>query len=104
MKWLPARAYDNGVYYIYSNPIGYDGTHLKNGNSMILDPYGEVLAEIRNFDDDITIAAVTRDKLKLAGGYRYRNARRPELYGEILRAANMPETKPFWKHDPDGIS
>ena len=25
MRWLPARAYDNGVYYVYSNPIGYDG-------------------------------------------------------------------------------
>ena len=38
LRWLPARAYDNGVYYAYSNPIGYDGAHLKNGNSMILDP------------------------------------------------------------------
>ena len=43
MRWLPARAYDNGVYYVFTNPIGYDGEHLKNGNSMILDPYGEVL-------------------------------------------------------------
>ncbi len=96
MRWLPARAYDNGVYYVYTNPIGYDGEHLKNGNSMILDPYGEVLSEIRSFEDEITMATITTDKLKLAGGYRYRNARRPELYRDILSKENQSETKPVW--------
>ena len=79
MRWLPARAYDNGVYYVFSNPIGYDGDQLKNGNSLILDPYGDVMVEIKSFNDEIAIATVTEDKLKLAGGYRYKNARKPEL-------------------------
>lgn len=96
MRWLPARAYDNGVYYIYTNPIGYDGEHLKNGNSMILDPYGEILTEIKSFDDDISIATITQEKLKLAGGYRYRNARRPELYREILGRDHQSDTTPVW--------
>ncbi len=96
MRWLPARSYDNGVYYVYTNPIGYDGEHLKNGNSMILDPYGEVLTEIRSFEDDITMATITPDKLKLAGGYRYRNARRPELYRDIIGTDHRAETKPVW--------
>ena len=60
MHWLPARAYDNGVYYAFTNPIGYDGEHLKNGNSMIIDPFGEILSEIKSFDDQITIAKVTQ--------------------------------------------
>jgi len=96
MRWLPARAYDNGVYYVFTNPIGYDGEHLKNGNSMILDPYGEVLAEIKSFDDEITTAVITEDKLKRAGGWRYRNARKPELYKDIIGADNQSETKPVW--------
>ena len=96
LRWLPARAYDNGVYYVFTNPIGYDGEHLKNGNSLILDPYGEVLTEVRSFDDEIAMAQLTRDKLTLAGGYRYRNARRPELYGEILSRDHRSETKPVW--------
>jgi predicted amidohydrolase len=99
MRWLPARAYDNGVYYIFSNPIGYDGEHLKNGNSMILDPYGEVLAEIKSFDDGICLATLTEDKLQLAGGYRYTNARKPELYREIIGADHRSETKPVWLHN-----
>ncbi len=96
MKWLPARAYDNGVYYIYSNPIGYDGEHLKNGNSMIIDPYGDILSEIRSFDDDITVATITAEKLKLSGGYRYKNARRPELYSDIIGKGHQSATKPVW--------
>lgn len=101
MRWLPARAYDNGVYYAFTNPIGYDGDQLKNGNSMILDPYGEVLAEMKSFDDDITIATITKEKLQLAGGFRYRNARRPELYKEILSRDHNPKTKPVWLKDKD---
>ena len=96
MRWLPARAYDNGVYYAFTNPIGYDGDQLKNGNSMIIDPYGEVLTEIRSFDDDIAIAEISKDKLSLAGGYRYRKARRPELYRDILGRPHESSTKPIW--------
>lgn len=96
MRWLPARAYDNGVYYVYTNPIGYDGEHLKNGNSMVIDPYGEVLTEVRSFDNDIAIAKITKDKIPLSGGYRYKNARRPELYRDIIGREHQPVTKPVW--------
>ncbi len=96
MRWLPARAYDNGVYYVFTNPIGYDGEHLKNGNSMILDPYGEILTETKSFDDEIAIATITPDKLELAGGFRYKNARRPELYRDIIGRENQSETIPVW--------
>lgn len=96
MRWLPSRAYDNAVYYAFTNPIGYDGSHLKNGNSMIIDPYGEVLSEIKSFDNTITVATITKDKIPLAGGFRYKNARRPELYKDILGKAHQPKLKPVW--------
>jgi predicted amidohydrolase len=96
MRWLPARAYDNGVYYVFTNPIGYDGDQLKNGNSLILDPYGDVMVEIKSFNDEIAMATVTEDKLKLSGGFRYKNARKPELYREILSADHQSQTKPVW--------
>jgi predicted amidohydrolase len=96
MRWLPARAYDNGVYYAFTNPIGYDGEHLKNGNSMIIDPYGEVLSEIKSFEDDITISKLTKDKIQLSGGWRYKNARRPELYKNIIGGHHNSDTTPVW--------
>lgn len=96
MKWLPARAYDNALYAIFSNPIGMDDDQLKNGCSMILDPYGDILAECRSFSDDYVIATISPEKLKLAGGYRYMKARRPELYRDIIGKVHVPEQKVSW--------
>ena len=96
MRWLPARAYDNGVYVVFSNPIGPDDDQLKNGNSMILDPYGEILVECRSLEDEVVVARCTPDKLKLAGGARYRMARKPQLYGEILGQEHEPVTQVEW--------
>jgi predicted amidohydrolase len=96
MRWLPARAFDNGIYIVFSNPIGMDADQLKNGNSLILDPFGEVIAEVISFEDEIAIGVCTPEKLTLAGGYRYRNARRPELYKEILSKENISITRPVW--------
>ncbi len=102
LRWLPARAYDNGVFYAFSNPIGYDGKHLKNGNSMIIDPYGEVLSEIKSFEDDICIATLNKEKIPLSGGFRYKNARRPELYRNIIGKDHQPRIKPIWMQEKDG--
>jgi len=101
LKWLPARAYDNGVYYAFTNPIGYDGDQLKNGNSMLLDPFGDIVEEIRSFEDKMTFANLTPEKLEQAGGYRYRNARKPELYREILGQENQGETNPEWLEEQE---
>ena len=96
MKWLPSRAYDNAIYAVFSNPIGMDDDQLKNGCSMILDPYGDIIAECRKLDNEVVTATVSADKLKLAGGYRYRKARRPELYGSILAKPHIAEQKVAW--------
>src|SRR6187549_4135594 len=96
MKWLPARAYDNGVYVVFSNPIGMDDDQLKNGCSMIIDPFGDVLAECRSFDDSFATATFTDDKLKQAGGYRYIKARRPDLYRDIIGQNHKSEQHVIW--------
>ena len=101
MKWLPARAYDNSLYAIFSNPIGMDDDQLKNGSSMILDPYGDILAECRSFSDEFVIATISADKLKLAGGYRYIKARRPELYREIIGKPHVADQKVSWLEAED---
>jgi predicted amidohydrolase len=96
MKWLPARAYDNGIYAVFSNPIGMDDDQLKNGCSMIIDPFGEILTECRSLDDCIVVAELTPDKLTNAGGNRYIKARRPELYRDIIGQPNQSVQKVAW--------
>lgn len=96
MKWLPARAYDNGTYVVFSNPIGMDDDQLKPGLSMILDPFGDILAECRSFEDKLVMATLSEDKLQKAGGYRYIRARRPELYKEIIGKKHESNQHVVW--------
>jgi predicted amidohydrolase len=96
MKWLPSRAYDNGIYVVFSNPIGMDDDQLKNGCSMIIDPFGDIISECRTLGDDITSAILTPDKLTKSGGYRYIKARRPDLYRDIIGKEHNPEQKVVW--------
>jgi predicted amidohydrolase len=97
MKWLPARAYDNAAYVIFSNPIGMDDDQLKNGCSMIIDPYGDIIAECRNLGDDIATASLIPENLQLAGGARYIQARRPDLYRDILGMDHTSDQKVAWQ-------
>ncbi|MEP7318674.1 MAG: nitrilase family protein [Panacibacter sp.] len=99
IKWLPARAYDNAVYAVFSNPVGMDDDQLKNGCSMIIDPYGDIIAECRSFENSFEIAVCTKDKLTLAGGYRYKMARRPDLYKDIIGAPHTPYQKVIWLNE-----
>jgi predicted amidohydrolase len=96
MKWLPARAYDNGIYVVFSNPIGMDDDQLKNGCSMILDPFGDVLAECRKLGDDFVTTTLTKEKLEQSGGYRYKKARRPDLYKDIVSQAHVSAQQVIW--------
>ena len=96
MKWLPSRAYDNAAYVVFSNPIGMDDDQLKNGCSMIIDPFGDILTECQTFEDSYVIANIIPEKLTLAGGYRYMKARRPELYKDIIGKEHNPEQKVVW--------
>lgn len=101
MRWLPARAYDNGVYAIFTNPVGMDDQEVKPGLSMILDPFGEIIAECTNLGDDMAIALCTEEKLGQAGGRRYIRARRPELYGKLVEPPAEPSvTEPGWELKP----
>lgn len=99
MKWLPSRAYDNAVYVVFANPIGMDDDQLKNGCSMIIDPFGDVVAECRALGDDVVSSVLIPEKLTLAGGYRYTQARRPELYRHIIGKEHTPEQKVSWISD-----
>ncbi len=101
MKWLPSRAWDNGIYLVFANPIGMDDDQLKNGCSMIIDPHGDIIAECRKLDNDYVTATLEPEKLTQAGGYRYTKARRPELYRDIIGQPNVSEQKVVWLHKKD---
>jgi predicted amidohydrolase len=83
MRWLPARAHDNGMFLIFSNGVGTDDDEVRTGNAMILDPYGEILTETGKAYDDLVIADLDAATLPTSSGRRWLTARRPELYGPL---------------------
>jgi len=90
LKWLPARAYDNGIYAVFTNPVGIDGNQVRNGNSMIIDPYGEIMSECRELGDDVVTSLCSTDKIDKSSGKRYLKARRPELFGKLTELPAAP--------------
>ncbi len=100
LRWLPTRAYENGVYYVFSNAVGVDHETIKTGNAMIIDPFGEILVESHALGDDVVVGLCTDEKLGKSSGRRYLKARRPELYGKLvepLPEGTKPEVTPGWR-------
>jgi predicted amidohydrolase len=103
MRWLPCRAYENGIYAVFTNPVGMDDDQVRNGASMILDPFGEVIAECHSWEDEVVVALCTPDKMPIASGARYLQARRPELYSKLVEPSEHPPvTSPGWEFSADG--
>lgn len=80
MRWLPARAHDNGMFLLFSNGVGVDDDEVRTGNAMILDPYGEILVETSRAGDEMVIADLDMSILPTSSGRRWLKVRRPELY------------------------
>ena len=83
MKWLPTRAHDNGIFLVFSNGVGVDDNEVRTGNAMILDPYGDLLAETWRAADEMVVADLDPDLRKMCTGVRWIRSRRPELYAEL---------------------
>jgi len=94
MRWLPARAHDNGMFLAFSNGVGRDDNEVRTGNAMILDPYGRILAETWQAADAMVVADLDRSLRERSTGVRWIRARRAELYsGLTQRTGNEADTR-----------
>jgi len=91
MRWLPSRAHDNGMFLLFSNGIGPDDDEIRTGNAMILDPYGEIIAESRSAGDAMVVADLDASLLETSSGRRWLRARRPELYESLARRTGIEQ-------------
>jgi predicted amidohydrolase len=104
MKWLPARAHDNGLFLIFSNGVGRDDNEVRTGNAMILDPYGDVLAETWKAGEEVVIADLKAETRGMCTGVRWIRSRRPDLYMDVATPTGREQdirTVRFSKTDPD---
>jgi len=94
MRWLPTRAHDNAMFLIFANGIGPDDDEIRTGNSMIIDPYGRILAETCRAGDDMVMARLDAELRERATGRRWMRTRRPELYKPLtIQTGNEVDTR-----------
>lgn len=91
MRWLPSRAHDNGMFLLFSNGVGPDDDEIRTGGAMILDPYGEIVAESRVPADAMVVADLEASLLPSSSGRRWLRARRPTLYEPLTRLTGQEE-------------
>lgn len=102
MRWLPARAHDNGLFLVFANGVGADDDEVRTGGSMVLDPYGRVVAETSAADEAIVLADLDASLRERSTGVRWIRARRPELYGPLATptGAEQPTRAVRFDHLP----
>ena len=69
---MRARAYENGVYVIYTSPY----------NTFVVDPAGEIVSQVRNKTDGLLFADVVLDSR--IGDRNAIQVRHPKLYGQLV--------------------
>lgn len=102
LRWLPARAHDNGMFYIFSNGVGRDDDEIRTGNAMIIDPYGRILSETWKADDAMVTATLDLTLIENSTGRRWIRTRRPELYEKLAQPTGQEVSTRALRFDGKG--
>ncbi len=78
------RAWENGVYMAPCNKVGLEGDWVFGGRSLVVDPYGEIVAQASDDADDTIVAELDRERVFAARRrWPMLRDRRPEVYGPL---------------------
>ncbi|MGI6649718.1 MAG: carbon-nitrogen family hydrolase [Bacillota bacterium] len=81
---LKARAIENQVYIVGINCVGIKGGLTYSGNSMIIEPEGNIIGEVEN-REELVIADIMQDKVIVyREQFPLKSDRRVELYKSLL--------------------
>ena len=87
----------NGIYAVFTNPVGMDDDQVRNGNAMIIDPHGDIVAECTALGDDLVVATCFPELMECSLGKKFVKARRPDLYDQLVAAGDAPaQTTVSW--------
>jgi predicted amidohydrolase len=105
LRWLPSRAHDNGVFYLFANGVGVDDDEVRTGNAMIIDPYGRIVSETGKADDAMVVADLDPVLFERNTGRRWIVTRRPDLYSLICQRTGQEEDtrKVRFEHENQGV-
>ncbi len=92
-----AAAVTHGVYIVMANRAGPEPPLTMIGRSMVVDPLGEVVAQLADEADAFALATLSKETLDRARLlFPFLRDRRPETYGIVAerpRSAQLPEPR-----------
>ncbi len=103
LRWLPTRAHDNGLFLLFSNGVGIDDDEVRTGNTMIIDPYGRIIAETWKAQDEMVFADLDPALLVENTGERWIRTRRPELYTPLAQPTGLEMDTRAVRFDKKGV-
>jgi predicted amidohydrolase len=89
LRWLPARAHDNGLFLLFSNGVGLDDGEVRTGNAMIIDCYGRIMAETWRAEDVMVVADLNMSLQENCTGRRWMKGRKPSLYRRLAETTGQ---------------
>jgi predicted amidohydrolase len=128
LKYLTARAFDNSIYVLAVNQVGSGrpagaenasepATHSSArdthenlrefpGGSLVLNPWGELIAEPKPLVDDLLVVDLTQAEFlsKRADALQFfTHFRRPELYADIIQPSVAPNETVVVEGERSGV-
>lgn len=86
LRFMPARAYDNGAFVLACNQAGENGAGLRfPAVALILDPKGRMLAAQNGEQQALAVATLRAEEINRVRSHplaHFLRHRRPELYGK----------------------
>ncbi len=82
-QMLATRARENGVIVTYTNTVGGQDELIFDGNSVIIDQNGDVIARAKAFEEDLLVADLN---VEAVGRGRLAHGRKKSLSGKIAAA------------------
>jgi NAD+ synthase (glutamine-hydrolysing) len=94
-RMLSTRASDAAAMLCYNNLVGGQDELVFDGNSMIVDPEGEIICRARSFEEDLLVCDLNMDKVMQARLHAPRRRKeRPAFSGAIPEKVHV-SSKPF---------
>ncbi len=90
-QMLATRARDNGVIVTYTNMVGGQDELVFDGNSLVLDQHGDIVARGKAFEEDLLVVDLHVDTVfrsRLAAGRKKWSARRSGLSVEQVTVSS----------------
>jgi len=99
-KMLATRAYDNSVIIAYLNTVGGQDELVFDGQSFIVDQNGEIIAEGKQFEEDVIIADLDLDAVFIK---RLHDPRRRQQVSDFP-LQGVEKINIAWKRGKDRVS